>query len=267
VVVQEAADRFASIGASLRRRAVRVLLYHSISDDDRDPLAVALDLFRAHMDVLADSGTPVVSTRELLEASNAPGGPRRGAICISFDDGFEDFATSALPILRQYRLPSTLFVATGLVGKDEHWSSWARPRRFLDWSELRNLAAEDVEVGGHTVSHPHLSTLPLDAVSSELRECRTVLAAELPCWLDAIAYPYGDQSADVRRLAREAGYRAGFLAGGLWGNRLGSDPFALRRHMVRPSLSPARLRRVIGGWDDVETALREGRARLRRGPS
>jgi peptidoglycan/xylan/chitin deacetylase (PgdA/CDA1 family) len=202
-----------------------------------------------------------------LGGSTELGGPRRGAICISFDDGFEDFATAALPILRQYRLPSTLFVATGLVGKDEHWSTWARPRRFLDWSELRDLAAEDVEVGGHTVSHSRLSALPLDAVTRELRECRAALASELPRWLDAIAYPYGDQSTDVRRLARETGYRAGFLAGGLWGNRLGSDPFALSRHMVLPSLSPARLRRVIGGWDDVETVLREGRARLHRGPS
>ena len=103
MVVREAADRFASLGAILRRRAVRVLLYHSISDDDRDPLAVAPDLFRAHMAVLAESGTPVVSTRELLETSHEPGGPRRGGVCISFDDGFEDFATAALPILRQYR--------------------------------------------------------------------------------------------------------------------------------------------------------------------
>ena len=52
--------------------------------------------------------------------------PPAGTVCITFDDGYRDNLTVAAPILEKYRLPATLFLATGFVERGEtQWSDTA----------------------------------------------------------------------------------------------------------------------------------------------
>jgi peptidoglycan/xylan/chitin deacetylase (PgdA/CDA1 family) len=241
--------------ASERGRSIRVLVYHSISDDDTDPFAVSPDLFRRHMEAIAASGVAVLTCRALLAALSGEQAITKG-ICITVDDGLEDFATAALPILRASGLPATLFVSTGLAGTSATWPLWSRPRRFLDWSALGALAADGVEVGSHAYEHVRLERLAEADLLTDLRRSRSDLSDRLPWHLDAIAYPFGGQSPSVRMAAGIAGYHAGFGVGGLWGNRRGSDPFALRRVLITRETTAERLSDIARGIDDRRTAIR-----------
>lgn len=86
-------------------------------------------------------------------------------------------------------------------------------RIYLDWDGARQLAQSGrVELGGHTVHHPVLTTLSAERGAREIQEGREVLAAQLGEETGAsFAYPYGrrwDFEPGNCQAVREAGYRA-----------------------------------------------------------
>ena len=85
----------------------------------------------------------------------------------------------------------------------------------MNWDALRELVERGVEVGSHTVSHPHLVELADEELERELVDSRRQLEDELgrPCRY--FSYPYGEQDARVRAAARAAGYEAAFALPGI----------------------------------------------------
>jgi peptidoglycan/xylan/chitin deacetylase (PgdA/CDA1 family) len=108
----------------LRRRLVRgpvVLAYHRIIDDT-DPCAdctypqlhIPPAHFVKHVELIAALG-PVLSLADLLSAGEPPA-PLPGGFLITFDDGWRDNVTNALPLLRQAGVGATIFGTTGFIG-------------------------------------------------------------------------------------------------------------------------------------------------------
>src|ERR1041385_7235219 len=60
----------------------------------------------------------VVPLTETLKRSR-----RDVPVAITFDDGYRDNLTIALPLLEKYRLPMTLFVVAGFVGRENYLSA------------------------------------------------------------------------------------------------------------------------------------------------
>ncbi len=96
----------------------------------------------------------------------------------------------------------------------------------LRWDDLRELAERGVEIGSHTISHPHLPRLGDAELTRELGESRARIEDELGSPCRYLAYPYGEQDARVRAAARRAGYDAAFAVPG---RRSPVDPWALPR--------------------------------------
>jgi peptidoglycan/xylan/chitin deacetylase (PgdA/CDA1 family) len=183
----------------------------------------------------------------------------RRAVCITFDDGLTDFATSALPVLREHQFASALFVSTALVGSTATWSSWAEPRSFIDWAGLANLLDAGVEIGSHGSTHVRLGDLDELTLVEELRRSRTDLDSHLERHLDVVAYPFGDHSPAVLEVARTVGYRAGFAVGGLWGNQRATHRFALKRILITRDVQPKLLENIVRGMQDLTEAMPSAR--------
>jgi peptidoglycan/xylan/chitin deacetylase (PgdA/CDA1 family) len=110
-----------------RAEGAIVLMYHSVADDDvadciDPPNRLPPALFERQMAYLARHRN-VVPLTAAIEAVAAGRQLRAGTVCITFDDGYLDNLTVAAPILAKYRLPATLFLATGYVERAE--SQWA----------------------------------------------------------------------------------------------------------------------------------------------
>jgi peptidoglycan/xylan/chitin deacetylase (PgdA/CDA1 family) len=109
------------------RRATRplIVVYHRVCEVDDDPLGLAVspDRFRDDLELIAARRTPV--TLEDVAGARAP----RDAVAVTFDDGYADNLTRALPLLEEAGVPATVFVSTGHV---EH----GRP---FWWDELPAL--------------------------------------------------------------------------------------------------------------------------------
>ncbi len=113
-------------------------------------------------------------------------------------------------------------------------------RELLDWSEVETMHRGGISFESHSVSHAILPTVTPDEARAELVGAREALEARGLGTAKALAYPSGAHDAQVRALAREAGYRAGLtMAYGV--ARAGDDPFELPRIPLHQEISTTRV--------------------------
>ncbi|MDB4882087.1 MAG: hypothetical protein JWL95_853, partial [Gemmatimonadetes bacterium] len=175
-----------------------ILTYHSV-DETGSVISIDPRAFRRHVEWLAASRVPVVALDRLVEVP-----PNEDAIAITFDDGLDNFAKLAAPLLLERGFPATLFVVTGAVGTTNVWPAGADAgipvMRLLDWNELGHLAEAGIAMGAHTRTHPRLEQLSAGAAEGEIEDSRARLRSELGIDAAAFAYPYGSVSSAARNV-------------------------------------------------------------------
>lgn len=123
-------------GRKLLRRTLRplarrfapgavVLGYHRVADAAWDPLGLTVSPrhFRAQLEVLKEIREVVSLGR--LAGLHAAGEPLHRYAAITFDDGYDDFASTVMPIVEALAIPATVFVATGFTGRTFWWDEIA----------------------------------------------------------------------------------------------------------------------------------------------
>lgn len=174
-------------------------MYHSISDA-AGATSIAPAVFRAQMEALVAAGCPVLPLGAVADALEDGSSLPPDAVAITFDDGFLDFAEQAAPVLRDLGLPATVFLPTAKLGGREDWAGChaAAPRMLMSWDHVRGLAADGISFGGHSISHPDLTTLAPADLEREVAECAAVIGEETGIVPDTFAPPYGASDAAVR---------------------------------------------------------------------
>jgi len=119
---------------------------------------------------------------------------------------------------------------------------------MMTTDQVRALRAGDMVVGGHTCSHPILTSLPADEAEREICDNKARLEAILGEPINLFAYPNGGPGKDYlgehARIVQRAGYKAAFTTG--WGvSRRGDDPFQLARFTPWDTQRGAFIRRLI----------------------
>jgi peptidoglycan/xylan/chitin deacetylase (PgdA/CDA1 family) len=126
--------------------------------------------------------------------------------CLTFDDGFEDFYTAALPVLEKHRLPATVFIVTGFIGRSGSGDIW-KPRRHLSVEQIGEISRLGHEIGSHTRSHADLAMLDRKDLMAELADSRKTLEDIVSKPVTALSFPYGSWNPRVWRAALDAGYK------------------------------------------------------------
>ena len=97
---------------------LRILCYHGVAPGElpafRPHLFMSPETFRGRLELLARGGHPVLGLEDALEALDANDLPP-GATVLTFDDGFDGLVAHALPLLREFGYPATIYVATEYV--------------------------------------------------------------------------------------------------------------------------------------------------------
>ncbi len=193
---------------------VLVLCYHAISDSWEASESVTPDALERQLVFLRRRGWRAAT---FAEAVLDPPAPR--TMAITFDDALTSVKQLAFPILSRLGLTATVFAPTAYVTSGERctwtgldrWASTPHAAELspMSWQELGELADSSWEIGSHTSTHPHLTTLDDASLVRELEEPREESARHLGRPFQTVAYPYGDVDERVAAFARRTGYRAG----------------------------------------------------------
>lgn len=192
-----------------------ILMYHSVSEGEpTDPYGVSGSALRDQISWLIDCGYRFVSLSTMVHAlRNGNRKNLQSAVALTFDDGYQDFLTHAFPVLAHYRLPATLFIVTGMMGRTAAWSTYIKQAPLLSEAEVRYVKSQGVSLGGHTLTHPHLNVLSNDELERQLVASRAALN-DLGERFHAFAYPFGEYRDREVAAVKSAGYECAVTVSG-----------------------------------------------------
>ncbi len=229
----------------IKQKTVPILMYHSISTQATSrfrQFAVPQGQFAEHMFYLYEHAyTPISVTRlvqALFSGNTASTALPERPIIITFDDGFADFYTGALPVLKQYGFTATLYIATAFVNGTSRWlqREGEAKRPMVSWDQVTEISAQGIECGAHSHHHLQLDTLPQGVAREEIVQSKRILEDHLGLEISSFAYPFGYSSPMVRQLVRDAGFTSACAVKHALSSAT-SDPFALARLMVHADTS------------------------------
>jgi putative colanic acid biosynthesis acetyltransferase WcaF len=212
-----------------------VLMYHLIETPPLRhrlrALYVEPSTLRAQLMELKSSGATFVT---LSEWNQNRADTRQ--VAVTFDDGFQNVLHNGLPVLRELGIVSINYLVADLIGQTNLWDQKSglgtQRRRLMDQHEILDWIQAGQEIGSHTLTHPHLTSLPLAEARREIFDSKKMLEDLFGQPIRHFCFPYGDDSERLRELVREAGYETATTTQPGTNPRL-TDPFALHRILAR----------------------------------
>jgi peptidoglycan/xylan/chitin deacetylase (PgdA/CDA1 family) len=183
---------------------IPILVYHyvlEVSPTTRDVtlfnLSISPAMFARQMAVLHVEGATPISPAMLMQALAGERALPRHPVMLTFDDGYSDFATAAAPVLLRYGFVATDYVVSGFVGHSGYMTA----------AQVRQMDAEGLVIGSHTVHHLDLATVSPAVALAEIDSGKVALEHLLGHRVLDFAYPYGGFDSAVVQLVRAAGFR------------------------------------------------------------
>lgn len=179
-----------------------VFAYDRFGEDQTPSISIRIDQFEAHLEELTSGDYQVLPLPRILEALRTGKPLPDRAVAITIDEASRSAFQEAWPRLKAAGLPFTLFVATDAVdrGSPAH----------MTWTEIRQLAAAGVTIGGLGPSTQSLVPRSAAEVAAELRRMSDRFQAELGRVPTLFAYPQGEFSLATRGVVVEQGFAAAF---------------------------------------------------------
>lgn len=259
----------------IQRNKVTLLLYHDLS---REAAEKTFPYLKKHYNVI--SLNDFISACQSKNEKTLP----KKALIITFDDGHLG-NYHLLPVVREMRLPVTIFLCAGIIDTHRHyWFMHSHPdlcksklKRVPNQERLKILRkfgfAPDREfetphamnrkqileikdafdLQAHTMSHPCLPRCTSEEAREEIFHSKKVLEQDYGLKINAIAYPNGDYSDRDLALVKEAGYSCGVTVDFGY-NTLDTDLFRLKRLSVNDTSNLDELAvKASGVWQFFKT--------------
>lgn len=225
-----------------RPGACIVLYYHSVRPEE-------CSRFAHQLDVIQRLAKPIDATHELALQ------PGTRYIAVTFDDGFENFLTVALPELQKRNIPSTMFVISGALGRA--FGPVNAAEKVMSLQQLTDLPGDLVSLGSHTETHPYLPELDEGTAREELQRSKATLEQQLGRAVPTFSFPFGGFSEQLIQICRDVGYHRIFTTLPECTSSLGPGQFIVGRVRVDPSDWSMEFRlKACGAYRWLPTAIR-----------
>jgi peptidoglycan/xylan/chitin deacetylase (PgdA/CDA1 family) len=223
--------------------------------------------FEQQMQWLAEAGAEVVA----LDKWNSPfAGKRTLRVIITFDDGFADFMTNALPVLRNHNYHATMFLPTAFIGTGKELLTGVK---HLEWTDVRQLIAAGIGIGSHTVTHRHIDTLSPVEIDQEIGLSAETIQHNCGGKVTAFSCPYAFPQAHLAVISALCGslVKYGYSVGVT--TKIGTvsvndDPYTLKRIPINSDddkkLFLAKLNGAYNWLAGIQRMVRTAKKILRR---
>jgi peptidoglycan/xylan/chitin deacetylase (PgdA/CDA1 family) len=193
----------------------RILMYHMIRDaipgKKFNSLRVSPEAFESQIKYLHDNGWHSYTMEEAINQKRSL--PLKSVV-ITFDDGYQDNLTNALPILEKYGFKATVYLVNDRHDRD--WSGYRKAKNRgaglkdepkLSDDEVKTLLESGlVEIGAHTLTHANL--LRLDEIQSRREICgsKEEIEEKFHTVCRSFAYPFGLYEEKDKKSVATCGY-------------------------------------------------------------
>lgn len=214
-----------------------ILTYHRLLPEaptvERDPkrIAVSQEQFRTHLRWLKRFGYRSVRLEDYVQRLKKRQSYPPRHFAITFDDGYVEVLTLALPVLKEFGFTATVFAVSDELGGKNHWDDGEAALLTID--QYRELEKAGITIGAHSCTHAHLPRVEDALAKRELRDSKIRLEAALGHPVALFAYPYGETDDRIDAFAREAGFEAAFATDRAPQHHA-DNPYRLRRAVVFP---------------------------------
>lgn len=213
-----------------------IVYYHSIRESE-------VGNYSRQLDMIGQYAVP-------FSIENPPefeAGRRYAAV--TFDDGFEDTVSNAIPELLKRGIPATVFVTAGAMGNPAAWWPSSSPesgRMIAAADTWKSAQGELIRIGSHALTHPLMTSLERTDALQELKESRRILQMQMETDVGTFSFPYGDFNEELIEMCREAGYRKVFTTLPANAARM-KEQYVVGRVKVEPADSPLVYRLKLSG--------------------
>ena len=201
----------------MKHRSAVVLAYHSIATDDGasaiGPFCVTMRRLRAQLCVMHWMRCVFMDATSFEEAMLSGIFPKH-AMFLTFDDGYRNFVSDAVPLLSSFDAPAALFVVTKYVGSTNTWDieKGMAPLPLACWNELHGatLRFQALTIGSHSASHRPARELSMEELRREIGSSTDTISREGFPRPTLYAYPYGNVTHDAVEVAAQSGFHMAF---------------------------------------------------------
>lgn len=254
-IVDQLEDIYQTVYVEKLRKEMPIIMYHRFIKNDSEKgihgTYLHIDMLEKHFKLIKRMGFETLTFKDLADKRLIHRlEPGKRYIIITVDDGYTDNYDLLLPMLKRYNFKAVVYAVTG--EKFNRWdvevdSNPEKPVTLMDEYQLKALSDSGyVEIGGHTLSHPHLNTLSREEQLQEMLQNKQQLERITGDELVSFAYPYGSHNQDSKDLAKELGYQFAVAtnSGPLTTHQ---DLFQIRRIAIFPKTDVFGLWRKING--------------------
>ena len=196
-----------------------ILMYHSVDDHgSKLKLSVPVKEFRAQMKYLRDKKFGIISSVQLADMIKSGKKIPRNTVVVTFDDGYLDNYVNAFPVFKEYKIPATVFVISGSVGKPD----------FVNAAQMKEMSDAGIDIESHSATHPFIEGITEEGFRREAVESKKAIEAITGKPVYTFCFPYGGFNDYTRDILRDTGYKAGFVTMPR-DNSIALDPYRLRR--------------------------------------
>ena len=247
---------------SANASAIPILVYHQI--DEAPPkgapfrsLYVSPAAFARQMAFLKLLGYTGLSMSDLHAylLGDKTGKVVEKVFGITFDDGYLNNLTHALPVLQKNGFTSTCYVVDGLLGQTNVWDAGLGIAQtpLMTAEQLLQWQAGGQEVGAHTQQHVDLlaqSETSELAAWAQIAKSKPALEAALQQPVNHFCYPFGKFDTRHETMAKQAGYTTATTT--VRGRvHAGADMMTLPRvPVLRSTTLPVLWLKVATGYED-----------------
>ena len=184
-------------------------MYHSIKRVSGKEIMRSIHVsplsFKVQMLLLKILGYRGCSITEALEALE--NGKNEKLVALTFDDGYRNFFTDALPVLEHHGFNATVYLVSDFIGDSNRWDedTGISTNELMTVDEVRYCVSKGIEIGCHSATHPKLTDHKVN-LETELLTSKRNLEMVTGKTVNAFCYPYGIHDHAIKQLLHRYGY-------------------------------------------------------------
>ena len=178
--------------------SIPVLMYHSISRDN-NRISVSVTNFKKQMKLMSLLGYKGYSLNKINSKTS------KKKIIITFDDGYENIFTEAMPVLKKFNFSATCFIVNKKIGYFNDWDKNQKnfkKKKLMNKKQINTWINNGFEVGSHTMNHYNLKYLSNDQKKYQILKPKQFFETNYGINIQSFSYPFGCYNEDCLKILK-----------------------------------------------------------------